>query len=65
MKGIFPFKLNDINYNGPFPRFEYFNNLTIEEYLLLKNQWINSIWNFKDEALKYCKIGRASCRERV
>ena len=56
MKGIFPFKLNDINYNGPFPRFEYFNNLTIEEYLLLKNQWINSIWNFKDEALKYCKL---------
>jgi DNA polymerase type B, organellar and viral len=56
IKGIFPFKLNDIFYNGVFPRFEYFNDLTIDKYLSISQEFKNKLWNFKDEAIKYCKL---------
>jgi hypothetical protein len=56
MKGIFPFKLYDIFYSGQFPRFEYFTGITIDQYLLSSQEFLNKTWNFKDEAIKYCKL---------
>ena len=47
--------LNDINYSSVFPSFKYFNNLTLQEYLLYLNN-NNKMWDFKDEAIKYCKL---------
>lgn len=55
-KGIFPFKLNDIYYSGSFPRFDYFININLETYLINSQMFNNQIWNFKDEAIKYCKL---------
>ena len=42
-KGIFPFKLSDINYNGIFPRFEYFTDITINKYLTISQDFNNKI----------------------
>jgi len=55
-KGIFPYKLSDINYNGIFPRFEYFKDITIDKYLNISQEFNNQIWNFKEEAIKYCEL---------
>ena len=56
VKGIFPYKLNDIFYEGLFPRFEHFTGVSIENYLTISNLYINKIWNFKNESIKYCKL---------
>jgi len=55
IKGIFPFNLNDIFYSGAFPKFEYFKDISIIEYTNMSSSY-NKIWNFKDEAIKYCKL---------
>jgi DNA polymerase type B, organellar and viral len=55
-KGVFPMNLNDINYSSEFPSFKYFTDLSLQEYLLILNNYNNKIWNFKDEAIKYCKL---------
>lgn len=55
-KGIFPFKLNNLFYNDIFPRFEYFTNLSITKYLEISETFNNQIWNFKNEAIEYCKL---------
>jgi len=56
VKGVFPYKLFDINYSGAFPRLEYFTNISISEYLILSQTFKNQIWNFKDQAIKYCNL---------
>ena len=58
-KGIFPFKLNDLNYNGDYPDYSYFLDLTLEEYNLNKNAFVrdgSNIWNFRQESIQYCLI---------
>jgi DNA polymerase type B, organellar and viral len=55
-KGYFPVLFNDLNYKGIFPNFEFFNSISKTEYLDLKNQYTNHIWNFKEEAIKYCEL---------
>ena len=55
-KGYFPFLLNDLTYNGEFPKFEFFNSISLTEYLNFKKQYSNKIWSFKDEAIKYCEM---------
>ena len=57
-KGSFPFLLNDLNYNGQFPDFKFFTSLTLIEYNKFKNEFmnVNKIWDFKIEAIKYCKL---------
>ena len=55
-KSYFPFLLNDINYIGEFPSFKYFKNVAFKEYLLLKQNYKNKLWNFKNESIKYCKL---------
>jgi hypothetical protein len=56
IKGYFPFKLADINYKGIVPPMEYFDTISIEEYDNYKKEFINKIWDFKEEAIKYCTI---------
>jgi len=58
-KGIFPYNLYDINYSSKLvPDFKYFSNITIDEYNAYKDSFVkgNKIWNFKDEAIKYCEL---------
>lgn len=55
-KTQFPFKLHNLNYNGVFPIFEYWKGITIESWLLAKEAHGNGIWNFKNEAIKYCQL---------
>jgi len=62
-KGYFPILLNDINYKGVLPNFEFFKSISISQYLNLKNQYTNKIWNFKKEAIKYCELDCVSLHE--
>lgn len=55
-KTHFPFKLTDINYNGPFPAYELFTDISREEYDLIKKEHGNRVWSFREEAIKYCSI---------
>jgi DNA polymerase type B, organellar and viral len=54
-KGWFPFKLSDIFYKGVLPALQYWN-ITIEEFEVLAKKYTGLTWNFKDEAIKYCKL---------
>jgi hypothetical protein len=59
VKSIFPFKLNDVNYQGNLgqvPDFNLFDNISLIEYESYKEQFKGKIWNFKNEAIKYCSI---------
>lgn len=56
VKSIFPFKLMDINYNGPIPEFKLFDKISLIEYDSYKELFKGTIWNFKEEAIKYCNI---------
>jgi len=58
VKSFFPFKLTDINYKGPVPNIKYFDNFSPKgvEYNNYKKQFINNIWDFKEEAIKYCTL---------
>jgi len=38
-KGVFSLFINDLNYNGVFPKFEFFSSLSLTEYLNLQNQY--------------------------
>ena len=53
--GIFPFGLNNLNYNGIYPDFKYFNNISQEEYNSYARNY-NKTWDFKTEAIKYCEL---------
>jgi hypothetical protein len=54
-KGWFPIKFNSVLYKGALPAFEAWN-ITIEEYETLIKKYTGKVWNFKEEALKYCKL---------
>jgi hypothetical protein len=54
-KGWFPFKLTNIYYNGILPAISYWN-INIEEYETIINKFTGLSWNFKEEAIKYCKL---------
>jgi len=56
LKGIFPYGLSNINYNGEVPEFKYFNNINIDEYNKYKDSFINKTWSFKVESKKYCEL---------
>ena len=51
-----PFSLSDINYSGPIPEFDLWSEISGAEYLELAKEFNNKEWNFKEEALKYCKL---------
>ncbi len=55
-KGIFPYKFvtsNNLNYIGAVPAFEYFNDITHEEYIAYCKNFNNN-WSLKDESIRYC-----------
>ena len=56
IKGIFPFRLNDIRYNGDFPAYDLFNKekVSIREYEEEAKKFKKIPWNFKMESIKYC-----------
>ena len=56
VKGFFPFKLTDILYNGVFPKFEYWTGISLTEFNGLVKAFSANSWNFKDDAIKYCKL---------
>jgi DNA polymerase type B, organellar and viral len=62
VQSIFPFKLNDINYQGNLgqvPDFNLFDNISLIEYESYKEQLngkIRSRKRIKNEAIKYCSI---------
>ena len=55
-KSHFPFELVDITYNGPLPAKSNRPDITQEEYELLVRKYKNTNWDFKQEAIKYCKL---------
>jgi hypothetical protein len=55
-KGIFPFKLFDINYQGSVPDYKYFDGVSLEDYNLYLKSWGLKLWSFKEEAIKYCNL---------
>lgn len=55
-KDIFPILLNDINYQGLVPSYNYFKGISLIEYENYKKTFINKIWKFKEEAIKYCEL---------
>lgn len=54
-KSIFPYLLTDINYNGKVPSYDKFTNITKDEYNKYKLTFSDQLWNFKNEAIKYCE----------
>lgn len=71
-KSIFPFDFvnkSDItlNYIGKVPEFEYFNNITIEEYNNYYKNYNNGLlpWNLKVEVIKYCELDVISLYEVI
>jgi len=62
-KGYFPFNLNNILYKGVFPKFEYWTGISLSEYGLLLKEYTGVEWNFKNEAIKYCKLDCQSLHE--
>ena len=57
-KTHFPFKFRGLNYTGNVPDIEFWPDITIKEYHKICSKFIDSgkEWNFKEEALKYCKL---------
>lgn len=57
-KGIFPYDFMntvDLNYIGPVPSFNYFNDITIDDYNLYLSNFSND-WNLRNETIKYCEL---------
>jgi len=64
-KGIFPHKFvseENLNYIGVVPAFEYFDNISLEDYNDYCNNF-NSNWSLRDESIKYCKADCISLYE--
>jgi len=55
-KSFFPYLLHDIFYKGILPKLEYWTGISISEYLSIKLVYSGKTWNFKEEAIKYCKL---------
>jgi hypothetical protein len=58
-KGIFPVLFNDINYKGVVPKIEFFKDIDLEKYSNYVKEFGNKkggLWNFKKEAIDYCKL---------
>lgn len=56
-KTFFPFHLTDIFYKGPLPLLYLWDNtITDAEYQVLYAKFVNKVWCFRTEAIKYCKI---------
>lgn len=57
-KGIFPYKFTDVvdlDYIGEVPAFEYFSDISQEEYNVYKANF-NKNWDLRSETIKYCEL---------
>ena len=63
VKSYFPFKLYNIFYTGVLPKLEFWSDITPNIYNNLKSLFKNKMWNFQQEAIKYCKLDCASLHE--
>nr|YP_010991015.1 DNA polymerase [Pappia fissilis]WOX61288.1 DNA polymerase [Pappia fissilis] len=60
-KSIFPYSFVNqenisLNYIGNVPEFNFFDNITLEEYQNYNNLFNNKPWSLGDEIIKYCEI---------
>ena len=55
-KGHFPFLLNDIFYKGVLPKLSYWTGLSLDEYVAFASNFVGKVWNYQEEAIKYCKL---------
>lgn len=62
-KGYFPFHLNDITYTGVFPKYDYWTDITNNEWNNLKANFGQRMWSFKSESIKYCELDCVSLHE--
>lgn len=56
-KSIFPHRFvtaENLNYVGPVPSFNYFDDISLDEYLDYCINFKNNNWSLKNEAIKYC-----------
>ena len=56
-KGIYPYKFvndNTLDYIGNVPEYNYFDNISLEEYNEYYKSFDNNQWSLKDETIKYC-----------
>jgi len=56
-KTIFPYFLNDLDYNSSFPDYKYFDaeKVSLEKYNKALEEFGNKAWNFEKESIKYCE----------
>lgn len=64
-KSIFPYLLSDIFYKGKVPSIDMFTNINKDEYKRYKLSFSGKVWNFKEEAIKYCIIDCISLYEII
>ncbi len=56
IKSFFPFYVKDVFYKDLLPAFEYWTGISSEGYSNLVSKYTGKTWDFKEEAIKYCKI---------
>ena len=55
-KSYFPYHLTNIFYKGILPKLENWSGIPLNEYEKLLKEYTGVEWNFKQEAIKYCKL---------
>jgi hypothetical protein len=55
-KGYFPFKITNIFYSGILPEFAQWTGISLTTYDSLISEYAGKIWDFQNEAIKYCKL---------
>nr|QWO71398.1 DNA polymerase [Termitomyces sp. T32] len=58
-KGIFPYKFVNnknlsLDYTGEIPGYEYFDNLSLQDYNQYCESFNKKSWNLREETIKYC-----------
>lgn len=48
--------MTNIFYKGVLPLIENWIGVSTSVYELLESEYSNKVWNFKEEAIKYCKL---------
>ncbi len=56
IKSYFPYAFTNIFYTGVLPQIQHWSNIPLYEYQLLLKEYTGIEWNFKKEAVKYCKL---------
>lgn len=54
-----------IFYTGVIPRFENWSGISLSEYGIIKEIYKGKMWNFQQEAIKYCKLDCKALHEII